>query len=95
VYEAYDGGDPAIYRFDGGDGESDVVVTTMYRHGNFDTVSADTLWDPANDVRTLPASLYRGTQPGWWPDGTPWPWAGPDLDPMVGTLPAKARSDGM
>jgi hypothetical protein len=95
VYEAYDGGEPAIYRFDGGDGASDVVVVTMYRHGNFDTLSGDTVWDPANDVRTLPASLYRGTLPGWWPGGTPWPWAGPDLDPMAGILPAKARSDGM
>lgn len=53
------------------------------------------LWDPGHDVRTLPASLYRRGRPGWWPEGTPWPWAGPDLDPMVGALPAKARSDTM
>jgi hypothetical protein len=95
VYEAYDSGEPSIFLFDGGDGGSDVVVVTMYRHGNFDTVTGGTVWDPANEVRTLPPSLYRGTQPGWWPGGTPWPWAGPDLDPMIGTLPAKARSDGM
>ena len=95
AYETYDGGEAAIYRFDGGSGASDVVVTSMYRHGNYDTVNDATMWDPDNDVRTLPASLYLGAQPGWWPAGTAWPWVGPDLDPMIGVLPAKARSDAM
>ncbi|WP_041453675.1 hypothetical protein [Anaeromyxobacter dehalogenans] len=76
-----------------GAGASDVATTTLYRHGNFDTVNNATVWDPARTDRTLPASLYLTARPGWWPAGTPWPWTGPDLSPMIGTLPAKARSD--
>lgn len=94
VYESY-GGETSIYRFDAGSGAGDIVVSSIYRHGNFDTVNDDTLWDPSNDVHMLPESLYLHTRPKWWPGGTPWPWAGPDLDPMVGELPAKARSDAM
>jgi hypothetical protein len=78
-----------------GDGAEDVAALTLFRHGNYDTVYAATEWDPSNDVRTLPSSLYRAGRPDWWPSGTPWPWVGPDLDPMVGTLPAKDRSDRM
>lgn len=76
-----------------GSGASDVAATSLYRHGNFDTVHDATVWNPASSSRTLPPSLYLSAKPGWWPAGTPWPWAGPDLSPMVGTLPAKARSD--
>jgi hypothetical protein len=50
--------------------------------------------DPATTDHTLPASLYRKAVPGW-PAGTAWPWLGPDVSPMVGTLAAKARSDQM
>lgn len=77
-----------------GAGAADVAATSLYRHGNFDTVNNATTWDPARTDRTLPASLYLEARPGFWPAGTPWPWTGPDLSPMVGTLPAKARSDG-
>jgi hypothetical protein len=75
-----------------GAGLSDVAATSLYRTGNFDTVHNATVWD-ASGARTLPPSLYLQAKPGWWPSGTPWPWAGPDLTPTVGTLPAKARSD--
>jgi hypothetical protein len=85
----YDGSGSAnaIYRL------GTTAAATIHRHGNHDTVSGATVWMPGNDARTLPASLYRSAPPGWWPAATPWPWAGPDLTPMVGTLPAKARSD--
>jgi len=92
VYDAYDSGPLAIYQLGG---PSDVSATSLYRHGNHDSVSGTTVWSPASSARTLPPSLYRATRPGWWPAGTPWPWAGPDLAPMVGTLPAKARSDAL
>ena len=82
----------AIYRLGS---PSSVSATTILRHGNWDTVSGATVWVPGNDARTLPPSLFRSSRPGWWPSVTPWPWAGPDLVPMVGTLPAKARSDAM
>ena len=92
VYDGSDSSARAIYRLGSATGPS---ATTIYRHGNYDTVSGATVWIPGNDVRTLPASLYLAGKPGWWPGGMPWPWAGPDLAPMVGTLPAKARSDAM
>jgi hypothetical protein len=85
----YDSGSRPIYRL------GTTSAATIYRHGNFDVFNNMTVWIPGNDVRTLPPSLYRSAAPGWWPAGTPWPWAGPDLSPMVGTLPAKARSDAL
>ncbi len=92
VYEATDTSSRAIYRLGSAGGQSGA---TIYRHGNHDAVSGATLWIAGNPARTLPASLYLATRPGWWPDAVPWPWAGPDLAPMVGTLPARARSDAM
>jgi hypothetical protein len=94
AYETYEG-ETAIYRFDGGSGASDIVFTSVYRHGNYDFVNHDTLWDPSNDIHELPASLYLSARPAWWPEGTAWPWVGPDLDPMIGELPAKVRADAL
>lgn len=73
--------------------------TSAWLHGNFDTVNKKVMWNasaltanlPAS-TQTLPASLYYKASPGWWPSGTAWPWAGPDLTPMVGSLPAQQRS---
>ncbi len=56
---------------------------------------AGVVWNPSIAARTLPASLYLSAKPAWWPAGSAWPWAGSDLTPMVGTLPAKARSDAI
>jgi hypothetical protein len=96
VYDAYDSGAKSIYELGAnGSGASDIAATSLYRHGNFDTVHNDVVWSPESSARTLPASLYLAGRPAWWPTGVPWPWAGPDLTPMVGTLPAKARSDAM
>lgn len=95
AYDAYDSSFPSIFLLGvQGLGATDVAATSLYRHGNFDTVHGATVWDPGTATRTLPQSLYLQQKPGWWPSGTPWPWTGPDLSPMVGTLPAKARSDG-
>jgi hypothetical protein len=93
VYETYGSSVKSIYEFDGGAGSGDVVVRSLYRHGNYDHVNKATIWSPDNPVHALPASLYYAERPRWWPTGSAWPWVGPDLSPMVGTLPAKARSD--
>jgi hypothetical protein len=82
----------AIFDF-GANGKSDVSYTSLWAHGNYDTVNKAVQWNASIPTQTLPASLYLGAQPTWWPAGTPWPWVGPELSPMVGTLPAKARSD--
>ncbi len=84
----------AIFSF-GGNGKSDVSYTSLWATGNYDTVNAAVQWNASIATDALPASLYLAAQPAWWPAGTPWPWVGPDLAPMVGTLPAKARSDQM
>jgi len=94
TYDGFDINNYAIYQLAArGSRASDIAATSLYRTGNFDTVHNATVWNPANAVQTLPPSLYLQAKPGWWPSGAPWPWAGPDLTPMVGTLPAKARSD--
>ncbi len=92
TYETYGSSAKAIYSLGAA---NDVSATTLFRHGNWDSVGQMVRWDPSNAVRTLPASLFRAQRPAWWPAGTPWPWVGSDLMPMVGTLPAKARSDAL
>jgi hypothetical protein len=94
AYEAYGSGPRSIFELgSGGAGANDVAVTSLLRHGNYDHVTKSTKWSTSITTQTLPPSLYRATKPGWWPAATPWPWAGPDMTPMVGVLPAKARSD--
>ncbi|MGA8088014.1 MAG: hypothetical protein WCA10_11955 [Terracidiphilus sp.] len=68
--------------------------TTLMRWGNYDTVTAGVKWDsteaspgavpyvkanPVPATHTLPASLYYGSTPSWWPSGKPWPPIGPDV----------------
>jgi hypothetical protein len=96
VVDAYDSGPMSIYELGAnGAGATDIAVTSLFRHGNYDYVTHAVFWTPSNTVRTLPPSLYLGSRPAWWPASTPWPWAGPDLTPMVGSLPAKVRSDSI
>jgi len=54
-----------------------------------------TAWDPKQANHTLPSSLYLTSKPAFWPAGVAWPWTGPDVEPKVGTLPAKSRFDNM
>jgi hypothetical protein len=76
-------------------GTADVSYTTLWWHANYDTVTPGVVYNPAISPRSLPASLYRPTKPAWWPAGGAWPWVGSDLNPMVGSLPAKARADAL
>jgi hypothetical protein len=91
VYAGSDNGVPTVFLIGG---TADVSWTSLFAHGNYDTVNGRVMWDPANPVRTLPNSLYLTARPAWWPAASPWPWVGPDLTPMVGGLPAKARVTG-
>jgi hypothetical protein len=96
AYTSANGNQLAIFLVD----QTTLTWSSLWLHGNFDTVNKKVMWNaspptanlPAS-TRNLPASLYHSTKPAWWPAGTPWPWVGPDLTPMVGTLPAKTLSD--
>jgi len=88
------GKDDCILSF-GDQGTASAAYATARLHGNYDTVGKAVRWDPAITPHELPGSLYLAEKPAWWPVGTPFPWAGPDLTPMVNTLPAKARSDAL
>lgn len=79
----------------GPNGKSNVSFTTLWLHGNYDTVNQAVMWNPSITRRELPTSLYLRAQPRWWPAEIKWPWVGPDLTPMVGGLPAKARAEAL
>ncbi|HEY3233934.1 MAG TPA: hypothetical protein VGJ84_04425 [Polyangiaceae bacterium] len=85
---------PTIYAF-GPQGTAEVAYKTLWWQGNYDTVTPGVVWNPMVPTQTIPASLYLSAKPTWWPATSTFPWAGADLTPMVGTLPAKARSDAL
>jgi hypothetical protein len=87
--DGYTSGDYPIYRLGSA---SDVSQTTFVRHGNYDHFNKSVVWDQSIANHTIPVSLYRTSRPAFF-GSLAWPWAGSDLNPMVGTLPAKARSD--
>jgi hypothetical protein len=70
------------------------VAETLLRHGNFDHASGEVRWDPKVARKDLPPSLYLRAKPAFFGD-LPWPWVDPLREPMLTTLPAKARFDAM
>ena len=87
--------DKVIYRLgyssDGSHTLSDpLVADTLLRHGNFDFITDTTEWDPSITDHNLPNSLYLTSKPTFFGVKS-WPVYGPDLDPMVGVLPAEER----
>jgi hypothetical protein len=85
-------GQKAIYCLDytnngAGDGQTE---GTILRHGNYDFVTDAVVWDPSIDDHGIPPSLYLSRKPDWW-GGLSWPVIGPDVIPMGGTVPARAR----
>jgi hypothetical protein len=73
---------------------TDDAYNTVYRHGNFDYVTETTKWDPAVSDHTIPDSYYLTSKPSFF-GSSAWPAIGPGLSPMVGSLPAKDRYDGV
>ena len=92
TYMSSDSDQKAIFRVGS---STDISATSLYLHGNYDTVHDSVIWDADHATHALPPSLYRRAAPAWWPSSTPWPWVDPERSPAVGTLPAKARSDAM
>lgn len=66
------------------------VANTLLRHGNHDYGSQSTQWDPGISDHNLPNSLYLSSKPSFFGDKQ-WPPFGPDLNPVVRTIPAKER----
>ena len=75
-------------------GQSDgTSASTMLRHGNWDIVTNGIVWDPNISDHTIPNSLYLTSKPSFF-GNLSWPAVGPDINPMTGTIPAKARYEG-
>jgi hypothetical protein len=87
-------------------GQSDVVVTSLWAHGNYDTINAKVMWNNGtfggtsgdNTVRVFANSLYLKQKPAWWPTTSRWPWVGPDVpvnaDGLpIAILPAQLRAN--
>jgi len=90
--------EPGVWRFGADQADCSPIDSraeaTLLRHGNFDYVSGTTSWDPEIGDRNLPASYYLTSRPTFF-GALAWPSIGPDLNPMVGDLPAKLRFDAM
>jgi hypothetical protein len=100
-------GRAAVYRIghraDGGHGGGDVnlyedparrgsTASTLLRHGNFDYVTGEVVWDRRIAARDLPPSLYLAERPPFFGDD-PWPWVDPVGRKKLHVLPAKRRFD--
>lgn len=70
--------------------EDPKVGQTILRHGNYDHIGKQTIWDASIPGRVLPPSLYLAEKPAFF-GAHKWPAIGPDLTPMVNTLPARER----
>lgn len=65
---------------DFGAGDDPRTVATLYRHGNYDTVTKSIIWSSTNADHTIPTSLIYASKPAWF-GNCPWP-------PYDPTLPA-------
>jgi hypothetical protein len=95
AYTSADGSQLSIFLAD----TTTATWSSLWLTGNFDAFDKKVMWNASTltmnlpaSTQKLPASLYYAKKPAWWPSGTAWPWAGPDLSPKVGTLPAQATS---
>lgn len=68
---------------------------TLLRHGNYDAVNGETIWDPAIASQSLPESLYLAAKPAWWTPGLAWPPYGPDSASAQNKIPAQVRFENM
>jgi len=68
------------------------VLATTYRHGNFDYVTNDIVWDSTVSNQNIPDSLYLSSKPDFM-GSKAWPWvvAENPSDPLADTLPAHDR----
>jgi len=70
------------------------VKATLIRHGNWDAANNAVVWDAGIPDHNIPASFLYAAKPAWWDADLAWPPIGPDLNPMVGHIPAECRYTG-
>lgn len=69
------------------------VEATTYTHGNYDYLTASTIWNATNADHTLPSSLYLPSKPDWFGTVT-YPPIGPDVAGLTNKIPAQLRFEG-
>jgi len=94
---------PTIWRIGGAvDGRGELLddgtaLSLLYRHGNWDSVTGQIVWDPENSNRTIQDSMYLHSKPDFFGSAA-WPWVDPtgqSLGDRVKRLPAKDRYDAI
>jgi hypothetical protein len=53
-------------------GDDAQTMATLYRHMDYDTITAGITYSSTNADVTLPSSLYYSSKPSWW-GSLPWP----------------------
>ena len=72
---------------------SSVASSSSINHGNYDYKTGGVAYWEGGSNHTLRTSMYYTAKPGFF-GSCAWPAFGPDLNPVAGTVPAKARFDG-
>ena len=68
------------------------VSDTLVRHGNYDYYNKGVVWDDNISSRVIPDSLIYASKPAYF-GALSWPAIGPDVNGLVGGIPAKLRFD--
>ena len=68
------------------------VADTLLRHGNYDYYNKGVVWDDDISSRVIPDSLFYASKPLYF-GSLQWPPIGPDVNGLVGGIPAKLRWD--
>ena len=67
-------------------GDDSITLSTLYRHMDYDTVTAGITYNGTNADVTLPSSLYYPSKPSWWGSLT-WPPYNPSNTTAAGISP--------
>jgi hypothetical protein len=79
--------------FNSGSGPDAAAYSTSINHGNWDYKTAGVAYWDGGSNHTLRNSMYYTSKPAFFGNCS-WPPFGPEGNPSIGTLPAKARFTG-
>jgi len=90
-------GGSAIYNygcdFNSGANPDAAAYSTSINHGNYDLKNNGVAYWDGGSNHALKKSMYYNSTPAFF-GSCSWPVFGPDLNPIINTLPAKARFEG-